>query len=193
MTLIIIISSVLFIVLINYLVRKNREENLLNDIQDLYAELNEFVIDSYDLKICPKCFENVVNIRKISPTGKSVEYSCDYCGKIITSNLKKEINGSSAVDIFSDIKSVIQRLVDKTGNDLFDIDIDISFTINPSIATNKKRERIRRSIPESIRHEVWRRDEGKCIECGSKEKLEFDHIIPVSKGGANTTRNLQLL
>lgn len=193
MTLIIIISSVLFIVLINYLVRKNREENLLNDIQDLYAELNEFVIDSYDLKICPKCFENVVNIRKISPTGKSVEYSCDYCGKIITSKLKKEINGSSAVDIFSDIKSVIQRLVDKTGNDLFDIDIDISFTINPSIATNKKRERIRRSIPESIRHEVWRRDEGKCIECGSKEKLEFDHIIPVSKGGANTTRNLQLL
>ncbi|MBT4178077.1 MAG: HNH endonuclease [Candidatus Marinimicrobia bacterium] len=32
-----------------------------------------------------------------------------------------------------------------------------------------------------------------CAQCGSKQKLEFDHIIPVSKGGADTYRNLQLL
>ena len=37
------------------------------------------------------------------------------------------------------------------------------------------------------------RDEGKCTQCGSNENLEFDHIIPVSKGGANTYRNIQLL
>ena len=31
------------------------------------------------------------------------------------------------------------------------------------------------------------------MECESNENLEFDHIIPVSKGGANTYRNIQLL
>lgn len=51
----------------------------------------------------------------------------------------------------------------------------------------------RHSIPTRIKDQVWRRDEGKCIECGSNEKLEFDHIIPISKGGANTYRNIQLL
>jgi tetratricopeptide (TPR) repeat protein len=51
----------------------------------------------------------------------------------------------------------------------------------------------RTTIPEDVRHAVWRRDEGRCVQCGSQEKLEFDHIIPVSRGGSNTERNLQLL
>lgn len=52
-------------------------------------------------------------------------------------------------------------------------------------------ERVR--IPENVRNEVWRRDQAKCVQCGSVRNLEFDHLIPVSKGGSNTTRNLQLL
>jgi hypothetical protein len=50
-----------------------------------------------------------------------------------------------------------------------------------------------RSVPTHVRDEVWRRDEGKCVKCGSRENLEFDHIIPVSKGGSNTARNIELL
>jgi hypothetical protein len=50
----------------------------------------------------------------------------------------------------------------------------------------------REAIPERVRHEVWRRDRGTCVECGSRGRLEFDHIIPVSRGGANTVRNLEL-
>lgn len=52
---------------------------------------------------------------------------------------------------------------------------------------------IGRNIPGEVRREVWRRDEGKCVECGSQEKLEYDHVIPVTKGGSNTARNIRLL
>jgi hypothetical protein len=51
----------------------------------------------------------------------------------------------------------------------------------------------REPIPRHVRVYVWQRDRGKCVECGGQEKLEYDHIIPVSKGGSNTDRNIRLL
>ena len=53
----------------------------------------------------------------------------------------------------------------------------------------KKRE----PISEKVKMAVWRRDGGKCVKCGGREKLEFDHIIPLSKEGSNTVRNIELL
>ena len=50
-----------------------------------------------------------------------------------------------------------------------------------------------RHIPQAVKTEVWRRNMGRCVQCGSQERLEFDHIIPFSKGGSNTVRNIQLL
>jgi len=40
---------------------------------------------------------------------------------------------------------------------------------------------------------VWRRDGGKCRNCGSRQDLHFDHVIPRSWGGASTAENVQLL
>jgi len=50
-----------------------------------------------------------------------------------------------------------------------------------------------RYISKQVQREVWRRDKGQCSDCGSKENIEYDHVIPVSKGGSNTARNVQLL
>jgi hypothetical protein len=51
----------------------------------------------------------------------------------------------------------------------------------------------REPISESVRLFVWQRDKGQCVKCASRERLEFDHIIPVTAGGSNTERNVQLL
>lgn len=52
----------------------------------------------------------------------------------------------------------------------------------------------RRSIPRAIKVAVWRRDGGKCVVCGAADKLHFDHIVPISKGGTSSTAdNIQLL
>ncbi len=50
-----------------------------------------------------------------------------------------------------------------------------------------------RHIPQQVKTEVWKRDCGRCTQCGAIDYLEFDHIIPVAKGGANSVKNVQLL
>ena len=52
----------------------------------------------------------------------------------------------------------------------------------------------RRLIPAHIKLEVWKRDHGQCVICGSKDNLHFDHDIPFSKGGSSlTASNVRLL
>ena len=62
-----------------------------------------------------------------------------------------------------------------------------------SVSADEESSGRRERIPERVRIEVWRREGGKCARCGSREDLEYDHIVPVSKGGSNTARNVELL
>lgn len=48
----------------------------------------------------------------------------------------------------------------------------------------------RKRLTESAKKEIFIRDKFECQYCGSKENLEIDHIIPLSKGGDNQEDNL---
>ncbi len=50
-----------------------------------------------------------------------------------------------------------------------------------------------RSISQAVKNAVWQRDGGRCVDCGDNQYLEFDHVIPFTKGGASSENNLQLL
>jgi 5-methylcytosine-specific restriction endonuclease McrA len=56
-----------------------------------------------------------------------------------------------------------------------------------------------RHIPAEVREAVWKRDQGRCTfvgenghRCGSRRLLQFDHAVPVARGGAATVENLRL-
>jgi hypothetical protein len=64
---------------------------------------------------------------------------------------------------------------------------------DPAIAENVDLAH-NRYIPGEVMQEVYTRDSGKCIECGSEDNLHYDHKIPFSKGGSSKdARNIQLL
>jgi HNH endonuclease/SAD/SRA domain-containing protein len=51
-----------------------------------------------------------------------------------------------------------------------------------------------RLIPSWVKLEVWKRDQGRCRNCGTTSGLHFDHIIPYSKGGSSKDpENIQIL
>ncbi|QQL45888.1 HNH endonuclease [Sulfuriroseicoccus oceanibius] len=108
--------------------------------------------------------------------------------------------GDSGIWFFKDCEFDITAVED------FD-DEDIALTIREAFDRERKamerlrtkfsgmasESRQREPIPEKVRIFVWQRDGGRCVSCGDNENLEFDHIIPFSKGGSATERNIQLL
>ena len=84
---------------------------------------------------------------------------------------------------------LVQQHVLDTEEDFRRMKEFLGSTENQKRIPSVRRERIQ----DLVRIFVWKRDEGKCVKCGSQEKLEFDHIIPVAEGGSNTERNIQLL
>lgn len=76
---------------------------------------------------------------------------------------------------------------------LFEIHEAVHFLIRKAKGLETKRARDTRYISGEVRSEVWYRDCGRCVICGASEYLEYDHIIPLSRGGSTSVDNLQVL
>jgi len=61
----------------------------------------------------------------------------------------------------------------------------------------EKKKRSSRYIPEHVKQEVYERDGGRCVACGSTEKIQYDHDYPFKapdgSNGSNSAENIQLL
>lgn len=55
------------------------------------------------------------------------------------------------------------------------------------------RPQCRTGIPREVRLAVLARDGWKCVRCGSPDRLEMDHVVAWSSGGADTIDNLKTL
>jgi len=121
---------------------------------------------------------------------------------IFTSGVKRfEFKPARIVDIRCYSDGVSINTSGRHGAGLYFVaDAELFAAILEAIARNHKylaAERFSttrsRQIPEQVKQEVWARDGGRCVRCGAQEYLEYDHVIPFSRGGANTVANVQIL
>jgi HNH endonuclease len=71
----------------------------------------------------------------------------------------------------------------------------VFFSAEPFTETREGR-RTTRNNPREVMLKVVRRDGQICRSCGrsvTDDQVEFDHIIPISRGGTTSTENLRLL
>ena len=132
---------------------------------------------------------------KLTENGKFYEAAVDY---------KKGLRDPEVIHVYEKIKSGIWvyngqfKLTDswtetQNGRSVFKFKLEILDSIPNEIGTNDSIEHTR-VIPQSVKLTVWKRDNARCVKCGSNVNLHFDHIIPYSKGGTSLDEsNIQLL
>ncbi len=170
----------------NTLNRYRLEENRLRlEAYDYYEKIDSFIIVNFQVDPCTRCYESEMRLIQFSQNGKSLSYQCINCNKKRHAAALSSQAKDTAIEIQENMMGWDAKLAEKWNSP------EITFLTTDSTLPFEQTSRI--SLPESIRAEVWRRDMGKCTQCESNQNIEFDHIIPISKGGSNSVNNLQLL
>ena len=123
---------------------------------------------------------NKVGTFKEVPEGFKMMEISDGVFNVVVTKSPTELNEKQILDLKAKLSEKLRA----------DGEFVSSMSIEVLKSTKSKRTR---TITQNVKDRVWNRDGGKCVQCDSNENLEFDHIIPFSKGGANTYRNIQLL
>ncbi|HRQ89415.1 MAG TPA: HNH endonuclease [Bacteroidia bacterium] len=165
---------------------------LLDDIIIEKQNLSKFIEEKFLVQPCSRCHEFSMRLLEISPNSRSVHYECTHCKRKARA-ASGSPEASQATEMWNRVENAVSRYIETT--QLWDEALELLEPIEfLTAAAPLPYEQTERSpIPEAVRSEVWRRDKGCCVECGIKQNLQFDHIIPVSRGGATSVQNLQLL
>jgi hypothetical protein len=167
---------------------KQREEAILvsvNAVNENVQRLMTFIRQYFLVQPCTNCHEFTMRLLDISPNYRSIHYQCVHCGKKMRAPA-----GTPEVNQLAGLTDVLREYKTLYNPSKYQL-MPLEFKTVP--APMPYEQTTRTPIPEAVRTEVWRRDQGRCVNCGSKENLHFDHIIPVSRGGGTSAKNLQLL
>ncbi len=140
---------------------------------------------------CFRCYEFEMRLLGISPNGRSVHYQCRHCKKKMHAPAGTP-DAAGVLEQYQFLAELVERYREQGYAEPPADELEDVLFVTPA-APLPYEQTTRTPIPEAVRGEVWRRDGGQCAKCGSKRNLQFDHIIPVSRGGANSVANLQLL
>src|ERR1700690_725358 len=81
---------------------------------------------------------------------------------------------------------------DSGGRNVFKFRLELDSSDRPRELRSSALEH-QRVIPSAVKVEVWKRDGGRCVKCGSGDNLHFYHVIPFSQGGTSLlAKNIQL-
>ena len=110
---------------------------------------------------------------------------------------KRRVWFSEEVDSFDPDKypEKIPKVLAEAACRVFGHVCPVFFVAEPLTETRERRKHSR-TIPREVMLKVVRRDGQICQECNEPvrdDEVEFDHIIPFSKGGRSTVENLRLI
>ena len=171
------------------------------EMDSISEELADVVSRNYLVQSCGRCHEAFMILTSVSSTGRSIQYQCSDCAKKMhaaaatpEANISVDLyNRYNCLGLDAETCAIEEEILFLTAESEL-----TSFTVSPIYFFAPEsplpfEQTKREHITEAVRSEVWRRDGAKCVKCGSNQQLEFDHVIPVSKGGATSVKNLQLL
>lgn len=135
----------------------------------------------------------------LTENGKFFQSAINYKDTGIAKIIKVYEKIKAGIWVYNGFFRLTDAWIEKSeGRNVFKFKLEMIFEdINSDELSNELTElelEHNRLIPTQVKVDVWKRDKGKCVKCGSNINLHYDHIIPFSKGGSSTTAaNIQLL
>lgn len=135
---------------------------------------------------------------KLTQNGKFYKAAMDYKAGHAPELVKVYEKIKDGIWVYNGVFELIDAWQEKSGKrKVFKFKLRITdIALNEKKLTQREVNNIEhnRMIPTSVKLEVWKRDKGRCVTCGSTDNLHFDHILPFSKGGTSLkVENIQLL